>query len=145
MSRPTALLFARSASRASRRGARAWWLLVAASAAAPGGCAALEESPSPAAPAAGRVVRVIDGDTIVVRSNGERLTVRLLGGSTRRSRTAVRSSAAAPRRAVTSSGSRPRAAEYGWSPIPTRATRAIATGGCSPTPTPAVATSANAR
>jgi endonuclease YncB( thermonuclease family) len=73
------LLLARSALRALRRGARGWWLLVAASAAAPGGCAALEESPSPAAPTVGRVVRVIDGDTIVVRAGGERVTVRLLG------------------------------------------------------------------
>ncbi|MGH2948688.1 MAG: thermonuclease family protein [Solirubrobacteraceae bacterium] len=74
-----ALLLARSASRTMRRCARGWWLLAAASAAAPGGCAALEEPPSPAAPAVGQVVRVIDGDTIVVRADGERLTVRLLG------------------------------------------------------------------
>jgi len=79
MSGMLALLLARSASRALRRRARGWWLLVAASAAAPGGCAALDEAPSPATPAGGRVVRVVDGDTIVVRAEGRSVTVRLLG------------------------------------------------------------------
>jgi endonuclease YncB( thermonuclease family) len=61
-------------------GRRAWWL-VAATAAAPG-CGALQQPASPAPPAAGRVVRVVDGDTIVVRARGHLLTVRLLGVDT---------------------------------------------------------------
>jgi len=62
-------------------GRRAWWL-VAAAAAAPGGCDALQESASPAPPTAGRVARVVDGDTIVVAIRGRSLTVRLLGVDT---------------------------------------------------------------
>ena len=64
--------------RAVRRHARAWWLLAALSATAPGGCAALDD-PQPPAPTAARIVRVVDGDTIVVRTGGREVTVRLLG------------------------------------------------------------------
>ena len=60
-----------------RRRARGWWLLAAA-AAGPGGCAALEAPPAHA-PAAARIVRIIDGDTLVARAAGRRVTVRLLG------------------------------------------------------------------
>jgi micrococcal nuclease len=74
-----ALLLARSTSRLLRPRARGWWLLAAVSAAAPGGCAALSDPPRPGTPTAGRVERVVDGDTIVVRARGERVTVRLLG------------------------------------------------------------------
>jgi micrococcal nuclease len=47
-------------------------------AAAPGGCGAVEPR-QPPAPAVARTARVVDGDTIVVRAGGQRLTVRLLG------------------------------------------------------------------
>jgi endonuclease YncB( thermonuclease family) len=72
-----ALLLARIATRAVRWRTRAWWT-VAVVAGAPGGCAGLDE-PGPRAPYAARIVRVVDGDTIVARANGRQVTVRLLG------------------------------------------------------------------
>ena len=78
MTRSLVFLLAHLAARALHRRARAWWLLAAVSSAAPGGCAALEQ-PRPSAPAAARIVRVVDGDTLVVRVTGRRVTVRLLG------------------------------------------------------------------
>jgi hypothetical protein len=79
MSRPLAFLLARVAARGLRRRARGWWLLATASAAAPGGCGALQQDPPPATPSVAQVVRVVDGDTIVVRAEARQLTVRLLG------------------------------------------------------------------
>jgi micrococcal nuclease len=78
MTRLLALLLARLAMRALRRRARGWWLLVAASAAAPGACGSLEQ-PDSHVPAVARIARVVDGDTLVVRAGGQRVTVRLLG------------------------------------------------------------------
>jgi micrococcal nuclease len=78
MTRLLTLVLARLAIRAPRRRARGWWLLVAASSAAPGACGSLER-PEPPAPAVARIARVVDGDTIVVRAGGRRVTVRLLG------------------------------------------------------------------
>ena len=60
---------------ALRRRTRGWWLLAVA---AGPGCAALEPPPAHA-PATARIVRVIDGDTLVARAAGRRVTVRLLG------------------------------------------------------------------
>jgi micrococcal nuclease len=77
MTRALALLVLRLAAPALCRRARVWWLLAVAGA-GPGGCAALEE-PSTDAPAAARIVRVVDGDTLVARAGGRRVTVRLLG------------------------------------------------------------------
>jgi micrococcal nuclease len=59
----------------SRR-TRTGLLLVAAAAA--GGCAGFDE-PEPEAPTAARIVRVVDGDTVVARAGGRNVTVRLLG------------------------------------------------------------------
>jgi micrococcal nuclease len=73
-----AFALARGIAHAATRRLRAWWLLAALAATAPGGCVALDE-PESAAPAAARIVRVVDGDTIVVRSAGRQVTVRLLG------------------------------------------------------------------
>jgi micrococcal nuclease len=70
------LLFGLPASPMRRR-ARGWWLLAAA-AAGPSGCAAFEGPPRHA-PATARIVRVVDGDTLVARAAGGRVTVRLLG------------------------------------------------------------------
>jgi endonuclease YncB( thermonuclease family) len=78
MTRPLAFLLARLAARAARRRTRGWWLLAGASAAAPGGCAAFEQA-QPTAPVTARIVRVVDGDTIIVRAGGRSVTVRLLG------------------------------------------------------------------
>jgi len=78
MTRSLAFLLVRLAVPAVRRRTRGWWLLAAASAAGPGGCAAVE-APQPNAPAAARIVRVVDGDTIVARTGAGRVTVRLLG------------------------------------------------------------------
>jgi micrococcal nuclease len=78
MSDALAYALTRWTARAVRRCTRAWWLLAALSATAPGGCAGLEE-PQPQAPTAARIVRVVDGDTIVVRTGGSEATVRLLG------------------------------------------------------------------
>jgi endonuclease YncB( thermonuclease family) len=83
MSRLLIPLAVRAAIHAAYRpvGRRAWWLVVAA-AAAPGGCSALKQPASPAPPDAGRVVRLVDGDTIIVRARDRSLTVRLLGVDT---------------------------------------------------------------
>jgi endonuclease YncB( thermonuclease family) len=78
MTRVLALLLARLATSGLRRCTRWLWLLAAAAAAAPGGCDAIESGP-PDVPAVARIVRVIDGDTIVARAHGRRVTVRLLG------------------------------------------------------------------
>jgi micrococcal nuclease len=78
MSDAFAYALTRWTARALRRRTRAWWLLAALSATAPGGCAKLEE-PQPPATTAARIVRVVDGDTIVVRTRGREVTVRLLG------------------------------------------------------------------
>jgi micrococcal nuclease len=77
MTRTLALLVLHLAAPALRRRARLWWL-IAAAAAGPGGCAALGEPPEDA-PTAARIVRVVDGDTLVARAGRRRLTVRLLG------------------------------------------------------------------
>jgi endonuclease YncB( thermonuclease family) len=61
---------------AARRRMRGWWLL--ALAAGPGGCVALRQ-PERHVPPAARVVRVVDGDTIVARAGATHVTVRLLG------------------------------------------------------------------
>jgi endonuclease YncB( thermonuclease family) len=63
------------------RRTRAWWLLATVSATAPGGCAALNE-PQHSGPSGARIVRVVDGDTIVVRNGERRVIVRLLGVDT---------------------------------------------------------------
>lgn len=73
--------FSRWIARGVRRRLRAWWLLAALSATAPGGCVGHEE-PQPPAPTAARIVRVVDGDTIVVRTAGREVAVRLLGVDT---------------------------------------------------------------
>jgi micrococcal nuclease len=77
MTRTIGLLLLRLAARPPRRRTRGWWLLATA-AVGPGGCAALEAPPAHA-PAAARIVRIIDGDTLVARASGQRVTVRLLG------------------------------------------------------------------
>ena len=76
MTRPLVLLALRLAAPAVRRRARVWCVIAAA--AGPGGCAGLEEPPTDA-PRAARVVRVVDGDTVVASTGGRRVTVRLLG------------------------------------------------------------------
>jgi endonuclease YncB( thermonuclease family) len=78
MTRSLAIVLIRPAVAAVRRRTRGWWLLAGATAAGPGGCAALEE-PRPDAPATARIVRVLDGDTLVARAGGRRVMVRLLG------------------------------------------------------------------
>jgi endonuclease YncB( thermonuclease family) len=78
MTRSLAFLLVRVAVPVVRRRRRGWWLLAAAATAGPGGCAAGDE-PEAGAPAAARIVRVIDGDTLVARAGGRRVTVRLLG------------------------------------------------------------------
>jgi hypothetical protein len=60
------------------RRTRGWWLLAAAFATAPGGRAALDQAVPPE-PGAERAMRVVDGDTPVVRTGGRRVTVRRLG------------------------------------------------------------------
>jgi micrococcal nuclease len=79
-----ALLATRAALRALRRGRRirGWWLVAAVTATTPGGCAALQQPAPPGPPAAARVVRAVDGDTLVVRAGGRSVTVRLLGVDT---------------------------------------------------------------
>jgi micrococcal nuclease len=79
MTRPLAYLLVRLTVRALCRRTRGWWLLAAACAAAPGGCTALRRQPHPAEPSTARVVRVVDGDTLVVRAGGRDVTIRLLG------------------------------------------------------------------
>jgi len=78
MTRLLAFLLARLVSRALRRRVHVWWLLVAAFTAAPVGCG-LREPAQPRAPVAARIVRAVDGDTIVARTGGQSVTVRLLG------------------------------------------------------------------
>jgi len=78
MSRLLGFLLARLAASALRRRTRGWWLLAAACAAAPGGCAGLDQPP-PHDMRSARIVGVIDGDTVVARAAGRRVTVRLLG------------------------------------------------------------------
>ena len=73
-----AFALARLTVRALTRRTHAWWLLAAVSATAPGGCASLNERQAPA-PGTARIARVIDGDTLIVRAGGRRVTVRLLG------------------------------------------------------------------
>jgi endonuclease YncB( thermonuclease family) len=81
MTRLTTVLLACVVTRALRRHGRGWWLLATALAVAPGACGPVERHRPPTA-AAGRVVRVVDGDTIVVRTHGRSRTVRLLGVDT---------------------------------------------------------------
>ena len=74
MTWPLGLLLLRLA--ALRRRSRGWWLLAVA--AGPGGCVAL--GPPPARiPDTARIIRVVDGDTLVTLAAGRRVTVRLLG------------------------------------------------------------------
>jgi micrococcal nuclease len=50
-----------------------------AAAVAAAGCGGGDAPASPAAPAEGRVVRVVDGDTVILRLDGDERRVRLLG------------------------------------------------------------------
>ena len=78
MTRSLVIALAWFAARELRRSARGPWLLIVMAATAPVGCADRRAERSDVA-AVGRIVRVVDGDTIVVRTGESRVSVRLLG------------------------------------------------------------------